>query len=95
VIVDGTDEHGAGTAFDRFRQTVADHHFPQIGKVTVSIGYTRVGFNDVPASAVGRADSALYYAKEHGRNCTVCHEALLRDGRIRPSQSPSTELELF
>ena len=95
VIVDGTDEHGAGVAFDRFRQVVADHNFPQVGKVTVSIGYTRVGPHDVPASAVGRSDTALYYAKQHGRNATQCYEALLREGQIRQNQSPSAELELF
>jgi len=95
VIVDGTDEQGAGAAFDRFRQTVANHQFPQVGKVTVSAGYTRVGANDVPASAVGRADSALYFAKEHGRNATACYEALVREERIRPSPSPTKALELF
>ena len=95
VIVDGADEQGAGHAFDRFRQAVANYRFPQVGKVTVSVGYTYVGTTDVPASAVGRADSALYYAKEHGRNAVQCYEALLREGRIRPNPSPSTELELF
>ena len=95
VIVDGTDEQGAGVAYDRFRKVVEDHRFPQVGNVTVSIGYTRVGPTDVPASAMGRADSALYYAKEHGRNATHCYETLVRDGRLRPNQSPTTELELF
>jgi diguanylate cyclase (GGDEF)-like protein len=95
VIVDGTDEQGAGVAYDRFRRAVADYRFPQVGKVTVSVGYTRVGPTDVPASATGRADSALYYAKEHGRNVTQCYETLVREGRLRPNQSPTTELELF
>jgi diguanylate cyclase (GGDEF)-like protein len=95
VIVDGTTEEGARTAFERFRNAVAERRFPQVGQVTVSIGYTRVGTNDVPASAVERADSALYYAKSHGRNCSHCYEELVRDGRIVAKSSNHAELELF
>jgi PleD family two-component response regulator len=74
---------------------VAEHRFPQIGPVTVSIGYTRVSPDDIPASAVERADTALYYAKEHGRNCSHCYEALLRTGAVVPKVAGTTELELF
>jgi len=95
VIVDGADEVGASIAVERFRLAVAGHRFPQIGQVTVSIGYTRVAPDDIPASAVERADTALYYAKEHGRNCSHCYEALLRTGAVAPKVSGTTELELF
>jgi len=95
VIVEGTDEQGAGAAFERFRQVVADYRFPQVGKVTVSIGYTRVGPTDVAASAMGRADDALYYVKENGRDAIGCYDALLREGRIRQNRSPTAEVELF
>ena len=37
---------------------------------------------DVPTDVVGRADEALYYAKEHGRNRVCCYEWLLADGAI-------------
>lgn len=95
VIVDGADEAGAGTAVERFRLAVAGYRFPQIGQVTVSIGYSRVSPDDIPASAVERADTALYYAKEHGRNCSHCYEALLRTAAIAPKVNGTTELELF
>jgi len=95
VIVDNANEDGARIAFERFRQAVADHRFPQIGQVTVSIGYTRVGPDDIPASAVERADSALYYAKENGRNAAKCYDVLVREGLLVAKKSGSTELELF
>ncbi len=95
VIVDGASEEGAGIAFQRFHSVIGTHPFPQVGQLTVSIGYTRVRADDIPASAVDRADSALYYAKEHGRNASVCYEALVREGRLAVKQSGSAELELF
>ena len=95
VVVDGADEAGAAIAFERFRAAVAGHRFPQIGQVTVSIGYTRVRPEDIPASTVERADSALYYAKEHGRNASHCYDQLVQDGKLAAKASGSAELELF
>ncbi len=95
VIVDGADEDGALGAFDRFREAVTNRRFPQVEKLTVSIGFTRVGAEDVPASAVERADKALYYAKQHGRNGSCCFERLVREGAIASQRRGSAELELF
>jgi len=95
VIVDNANEAGARAAFERFREAVAAYRFPQIGQVTVSIGYTRVGTDDIPASTVERADKGLYYAKEHGRNASHCYETLVREGKLVVKHSGSTELELF
>ena len=95
VVVDGTSQEGAAIAFERFRTAVASHRFPQVGQVTVSIGYTRVLPEDIPASTVERADSALYYAKEHGRNASLCYDTLVQEGKLTAKASGSTELELF
>ena len=95
VIVDGANEEGAAIAFERFRQAVAAYRFPQVGQVTVSIGYTRVAPTDIPASTVDRADCALYYAKEHGRNSIRCYDSLLRAGTITGKKTANAELELF
>jgi len=95
VVVDGTDEAGAAIAFERFRAAVAAYRFPQVGQVTVSIGFTRVQPDDIPASTVGRADTALYYAKEHGRNVIHCFDALIREGKLLAKTTGSAEVELF
>ena len=95
VILDDAEESGAMTAFERFRKAIEGHRFPQIGQVTVSIGITRIDPYDIPASAVDRADSALYFAKEHGRNRTLAYEALVRDGLLSRKAVQAAELELF
>ena len=48
------------------RGNVAKHGFPQIGQVTLSIGYTMLDRQDLPTQVIEEADKALYYAKEHG-----------------------------
>jgi diguanylate cyclase (GGDEF)-like protein len=82
VILNAESELLAAISFNRFRTVVENHEFPQVGKVTCSIGFTAVAPGDVPTDVVGRADKALYYAKEHGRNQVCGHERLVLDGAI-------------
>jgi len=82
VILNAADEALAAAGFDRFRMSVENHEFPQVGKVTCSIGFTGVSQRDVPTDVVGRADEALYFAKEHGRNQVCCYERLVVEGAI-------------
>jgi diguanylate cyclase len=44
------------------------------GQVTVSVGLAEATPDDDPASLVKRSDTALYAAKEHGRNCGYFHD---------------------
>jgi len=94
VVIDGADESGAARAFERFRAKVELFRFPQVGRATISIGYTQINPDDIPASAVARADAALYYAKQNGRNRSDCHESLVRAGLIARKEERS-EVELF
>ena len=82
VILNAANEKLAALSFNRFRTSVESHEFPQVGKVTCSIGFTAVSDMDVPTDVVGRADEALYYAKEHGRNQVCCYERLVAEGAI-------------
>nr|WP_275983286.1 GGDEF domain-containing protein [Propionivibrio soli] len=94
VILNAQDEALAATSFNRFRISVENHEFPQVGKVTCSIGFTAVTNRDVPTDVVGRADEALYYAKENGRNQVRCYERLVAEGAIvKPSvaETPATD----
>lgn len=68
VIINLVNQEVAESTFDRFRHTVEQHVFGAVGKVTVSIGVAHVDNNIMPVTLLERADKALYYAKEHGRN---------------------------
>lgn len=94
VILRHASEHNALKVFERFRELVAHHSFPQVGQVTVSIGLTRLQPQDSPTTLLGRADEALYYAKHHGRNQLRHYEALLAEGRLA-AKTLNTEAELF
>jgi diguanylate cyclase (GGDEF)-like protein len=86
---------GALHACERFRQAVEFYSFPQVGQVTVSMGLTTLRQGDVPTSVISRADMALYYAKESGRN-RICHyEKLVEEGALSGQESKGGNFELF
>ncbi|AZN35947.1 GGDEF domain-containing protein [Iodobacter ciconiae] len=61
-------ESSALFAVERFRERVARMQFPQVGQVTISIGFTRLLHSEVLSTVLGRADEALYQSKSNGRN---------------------------
>lgn len=94
VVLDRTSEESAKGVLDRFRTAIEQYHFPQIGKVTISIGFVRLDKPDVPSAIIGRADQALYYAKHHGRNRVCFYDDLLVAGKLS-SEHYSNDLQLF
>jgi diguanylate cyclase (GGDEF)-like protein len=94
VLLERASETGALIVLERLRATIEAHDFPQVGHVTISVGYTRIDPRDVATTCVERADAALYYAKSHGRNNVRNCEALIAEGAIA-AQSKDGEVELF
>ena len=94
IILTSTTEKNAFLALERFRNIIADYHFPQIGQVTVSIGYAQINSLDFPVIILDKADKALYFAKQHGRNQVCCYENLVSQGKIQDSVILN-ETELF
>lgn len=80
IILEPAPAEMAKKTLECFRKTIADHPFPQVGTTTVSIGYARITKNDYHHVILERADKALYYAKEHGRNCVYNFQELLESG---------------
>ncbi len=72
----------AGKTVERFRNTIANHPFSRIDQVTISMGFAKITESDYPPTILENADKALYYAKEHGRNCAYSYEILLEEGRL-------------
>jgi diguanylate cyclase (GGDEF)-like protein len=94
VILRHASEERALQVFERFRLAVASRTFPQLGQMTVSVGVTRIYSMDSPTLLLGRADEALYYAKQHGRNQVRFYEELAKAGRVL-RQVANTEAEMF
>ena len=92
VILNAANSTLAEIGFNRFRACVENHEFPRVGKVTCSIGFTGISRLDVPTDAVGRADEALYYAKQHGRNQVAFYENLVSFGMISPAAYTRTNM---
>jgi diguanylate cyclase (GGDEF)-like protein len=84
----------AGRAFERLRTSVATYQFPQVGNITVSVGYTGLKPGDTPSSAFERADKAVYWAKTHGRNQVCSHAELVARGLL-DDDSKVGDVELF
>jgi len=94
IVLDRATQTGAHIAFERLRVSVEEYRFPQVGRVTISLGYTRIGPHDVPTTCVERADAALYYAKNHGRNNVRHYEGLVEAGELATKED-SRDVELF
>lgn len=96
VLLKAPDEEAALRVFDRLRTTISDNKFPQLDKVTVSIGFTEVAGQQSPSDVIGQADEALYYAKHHGRNQVHSYQILLNNGNIEAAQQvAATAVEFF
>jgi diguanylate cyclase (GGDEF)-like protein len=84
----------AGIALERLRANIEAYSFPQVGRITVSLGYTDVRPADTPAAAFGRADKAVYHVKANGRNQVAYHADLVASGRLA-DDSLSGDIDLF
>ena len=77
------DEMQAAAAFERLLVATEGYAFPQVGTITVSIGFTRVRPDDNPGAAFGRADKAVHRAKAHECNQVANYSALVQEGNIK------------
>jgi diguanylate cyclase (GGDEF)-like protein len=82
-------------ALERLRHRVESHGFPQVGHITVSIGFACLKGNDTPGAAFGRADQAVYYAKEHGRNQCCSYDELVQTGALEQTRTEAMDVDLF
>jgi diguanylate cyclase (GGDEF)-like protein len=90
VLLRSTTLDNAQKIIDRFRLNVAGHDFPQVGRVTVSVGFVSISAFEAPVIILGRADQALYYAKSHGRNLACHYDELVIGGLLQTIESNDT-----
>ena len=94
VLLRSSTVENAQKIIDRFRTNVEAHVFPQVGTVTVSVGYVAISPYESPVNILGRADQALYYAKSHGRN-QACHYDQLVSGGLLEAAASNDTAEFF
>lgn len=82
IVIQQIGERDVARLIERLRATVEQHQMPQVGNITLSIGYTQLHPDDQASVALGRADHALYHGKQHGRNQINCYETLLAQGEV-------------
>jgi diguanylate cyclase (GGDEF)-like protein len=95
IVLETVQPESAAATLERFRQRVADHTFPQVGQITISIGYTRIGASDPAVTCFDRADAALYYAKQNGRDQVRCYETLIAGGQLEKREESDANVEFF
>ncbi|MCW8929946.1 MAG: GGDEF domain-containing protein [Gammaproteobacteria bacterium] len=94
VILKDVDVEAISKILHRFRTHIELYAFPKNEKVTISIGVTLFDGHIGQSEIVERADHALYYIKEHGRNNVGYYEELVRDGLIKEIVTHD-DIELF
>jgi diguanylate cyclase (GGDEF)-like protein len=94
IVLKDVDLERALFVLERFRRTIEEKSFPQVGTITASIGASAITANDLSTSIIDRADKALYYAKSNGRNQVHAYENLVAAGKLTDAKHDSTA-ELF
>lgn len=80
VLMHCPDEALVLAAFERFRANIEKFNFPQVGRVTICAGFTRITPDDSPSTALEHAERAVDYAQHNGRNKVFSHAELVRKG---------------
>ncbi len=95
VLMRCSEPHDAALAFERFRGNVERYRFPQVGQITVSVGFSELRSGDTPSEGFERADRAVYHAKQNGRNQVAHHAELVARGLLAEAARDHSDAELF
>ena len=95
VLMRCNGEEEAACALERMRLNTEQFLFPQVGKITISTGFSEIKTGDTPSGAFERADKAVYYAKAHGRNQVSSYAGLVAGGELVEQTAIEGEMELF
>jgi diguanylate cyclase (GGDEF)-like protein len=95
VLLRCASEADAAIAMERLRANVERYVFPQVGNITISVGFTGLRPGDTPNDAFARADKAVYFAKQNGRNQVRYHAQLVAEGMLKDESRDNSDAELF
>jgi len=83
------------TVLNRFRENIANYSFPQVGSITVSMGVIEILTGTSRVDVISKADQALYFSKENGRNQVNSFEELVYTGKLLDKSTNVGDIELF
>ncbi len=89
VLMD-IDADQARQTLDRFREKIATYKFPNVDRVTVSVGFTLFDKRLSMDALIAQADAALYYCKASTRNVVHYYEDLIVKDLIPPRKMPKS-----
>ncbi|MDP2805153.1 MAG: GGDEF domain-containing protein [Gallionellaceae bacterium] len=92
AIIAANDLESAQLSFERARKKIDEFEFPQIGHITISGGFSGADPTVLPQEVINRADSALYAAKNSGRNRMCHYDTLVKEGVLKEVASGSIDL---
>jgi diguanylate cyclase (GGDEF)-like protein len=92
AIIAANDLGAVTQAFERVRTKIEQFQFPQVGHVTISGGFSGADPGVLPQEVINRADSALYAAKNAGRNRIYHYDTLIREGVLKEIDTGSIDL---
>ncbi len=95
ILLQDIDRPEGADLLERLRMEVAEHHFPHLDHITVSIGFVRLPHACDSILLFERADAALYHAKASGRNCIKNYQYMVDRGEIEAIDKRSGAVELF
>lgn len=75
LVLPNANDFEAMMMAERLRTAIERHTFPEVERVTVSLGVIAISSDDDLQKAFTSVDHALYQAKEGGRNRAVCASA--------------------
>ncbi len=94
VVLQDVNQASASMVLDRMRRSIEAQDFPQLGRLTVSVGASLLSSGDLPMTVLDRAKKALTYAKANGRNQVRFYEDLVAEGKLRVVQREH-RIEIF
>tara|TARA_R110000850_G_scaffold270954_1_gene404476 strand:+ start:472 stop:900 length:429 start_codon:yes stop_codon:yes gene_type:complete len=95
ILVKDVKLEQAQHALERCRQAIEARRFPQVGRVTVSIGFADLDNTFQLVENLSKADKALYFIKKNGRNQVISYEELVEKGLLEPISIKDSAIDFW